>query len=114
MDSNRRKELIEQYKNRLPEMGVISFRCKATGESFLGISNDTKADFNGNIFQLSSGLHANKHLQSLWDQYGQDGFECKVIQVLKYDDPQKDHTEDLEKLRQTCLARDPKAVKLWK
>ena len=44
MDTKRKKELLQQWKNRHPEMGVISFRCKKTGESFLGISKDTKAD----------------------------------------------------------------------
>ena len=56
MDTKRKKELLQQWKNRRPEMGVISFRCKKTGESFLGISKDTKADFNSNRFKLSGGL----------------------------------------------------------
>lgn len=57
MNIQRKKELIEEWKNRRPEMGVISFRCKATGETFLGISKDTKADFNSNSFKLSTGKH---------------------------------------------------------
>ena len=28
MDTKRKKELLEAYKNRHPEMGVISYRCK--------------------------------------------------------------------------------------
>ena len=28
MDTKRKKELLQQWKNRHPEMGVISFRCK--------------------------------------------------------------------------------------
>ncbi len=40
MDKKRRKELLESYKNRRPEMGVISYHCKETGETFLGISQD--------------------------------------------------------------------------
>lgn len=46
MDIKRKKELLEAYKNRHPEMGVISYSCKETGEVFLGISKDTRADFN--------------------------------------------------------------------
>ena len=46
MDTKKKKELLEAYKNRHPEMGVISYRCKETGESILGISKDTKSDFN--------------------------------------------------------------------
>ena len=47
MDINRKKELMEAYKNRRPEMGVVSVRCLATGESFLGTSSDTRATMNG-------------------------------------------------------------------
>jgi len=28
MDTKRKKELLEAYKNRHPEMGVIFYRCK--------------------------------------------------------------------------------------
>lgn len=35
MDMKRKKQLLEEYKNRRPEMGVISYRCIATNESFL-------------------------------------------------------------------------------
>lgn len=32
MDTKRRKELMAEWKHRRPEMGVISFFCKETGE----------------------------------------------------------------------------------
>lgn len=114
MDTIRRKELLQQWKNRRPEMGVIAFRCKETGESFLGISKDTRADFNRNRFQLSTGTHLNKRLTALWNQYGDEGFECLVVKTLKYENPDDDHTEELEKLREQCFAEDAKARKLGK
>ena len=48
MDIKRKKELLDAWKNRCPEMGVISICCKITGDLFLGISKDTRADFNSN------------------------------------------------------------------
>ncbi|HHW66555.1 MAG: hypothetical protein PWP07_1385 [Epulopiscium sp.] len=114
MDSIRKKELLELYKNRHPEMGVISYRCKETGEAFLGISTDTKADFNSNNVRLNARMHPNKRLQELWNQYGPEGFEQSVIKVLKYEDPKEDHTEKLEKLREQCFAADPNARRIWK
>lgn len=114
MDIKRKKELLQQWKNRRPQMGVISFRCKKTGESFLGISKDTKADFNSNCFQLSAGMHPNKRLAELWNQYGEGGFELSVVKVLKYENPDDDHSEELEKLREQCFAVDTKARKIWK
>ncbi len=114
MDIRRRKELIELYKNRRPEMGVISYRCKETGEAFLGISKDTRADFNSTNMKLDAKMHPNKRLQELWNQYGAEGFERSVIRVLKYDDPHEDHTDKLESLREQCFAEDPNARRIWR
>jgi hypothetical protein len=52
METIRRKELLMEYKHRKPEMGIISFRCIATGDVIFYPSKDTKADINGNSFQL--------------------------------------------------------------
>ena len=114
MDKAQRKALAEEWKNRRPEMGVISLRCKETGEAFLGIAKDTKAGFNSIRAKLSGGWHPNRRLQELWKQYGEEGFEFSVAAVLEYEDPQEDHTEELETLRKLCLAEDKHAVKLWK
>jgi len=114
MDIKRKKDLLEIYKNRHPEMGVISYRCRETGEAFLGISKDTKSDFNSINMKLKAKLHPNKRLQELWNKYGLDGFERSVIKVLKYDDPHEDHTEKLESLREQCLAADPNARRIWR
>lgn len=114
MDTKRKKELLEAYKNRHPEMGVISYRCKETGEVFLGISKDTKSDFNSTNMKLAANWHPNKRLQELWNKYGSEGFELPVIKVLKYDDPHEDHTAKLESLREQCLAADPNARRIWR
>ena len=110
MDIKRKKQLLQEYKNRHPEMGVISFRCMATNESFLGISKDTKADFNS----TSTKLAANKRLQELWNQYGMENFELSVVKALKYENPTDDHTAELEALREQCLAQDKQARRLWR
>lgn len=36
MDARTTKELVNDWKNRHPEMGVISFHCKLTEETFFG------------------------------------------------------------------------------
>ena len=114
MDKAQKKALTEEWKNRRPEMGVISLRCKETGEAFLGIAKDTKAAFNSVRAKLSGGIHPNKRLMELWKRYGEEGFELSVAAVLEYEDPLEDHTEELETLRELCLTEDEKAVKLWK
>ncbi|WMC93418.1 GIY-YIG nuclease family protein [Kineothrix sp. MB12-C1] len=114
MNVKTKKELMEEYKNRHPEKGVISYKCKETGESFLGTSKDTKADFNSTSFKLEGKNHPNRRLQELWSRYGIDGFELSVLKILKYDNPADDHTSELEELREECLQADPQAKKIWR
>ena len=114
MDTTRKKELMEAYKNRRPEMGVVSVRCLATGESFLGTSSDTRATMNGIQVKLNGGLYPNRRLQELWKLHGPEEFEISVLRTLDYEDPGEDHTEELELLRELCLEDVPGAAKLWK
>ncbi len=114
MDIKRKKELLESYKFRRPEMGVISYECKATGDVFLDISRDTKASFNSTNMKLSANWHPNKQLQDLWNKYGPESFEQSVIEILEYDDPHKDHTADLEEMIKSHLAINLRAKRVWR
>lgn len=114
MDIKRKKELLAAYHARHPEMGVISFRCSATGETFLMTATDIPAKFNRIRFQLSAGSCPNKHMQKLWEQYGEDAFELQVVKRLEYEDPKEDHTEELEILYALCLLENPEAKQFGK
>lgn len=114
MDAQRRKELLLEWKNRRPEMGVISILCKATGDLFFGTSKDTRADFNSNRCKLSNNNHPNRRLQELWNEYGEAGFEFSTEKVLNYKDPADDHTEKLNELLEQCLTESPQAKKIWR
>lgn len=114
MDIRRKKRLMEEYKQRRPEMGVICLRSRETGEAFLGASRDVRADFNSLRFKLNSDGHPNQRLQQLWRQYGEKGFELSVLEHLDYEDPLEDHAGELEKLREEYLTRDQRAKKIWR
>ena len=114
MDTKRKKELLESYKNRDPEMGVISFQCSRTGESFLAPATDIPAKFNRIRFQLSAGNCPNKRLQELWTQYGEGAFTLQIVKQLEYDDAKEDHTEELEPLFELGLLEQPNASRIWK
>ena len=95
-------------------MGILSYRCIATGESFLGASTDIHADINSLNMKLTSGYHPNRQLLSLWKEYGKDGFEISVIEELEYKDGEEDYKEKLEALREEYLEKDPTSKKIWK
>ena len=114
MDIKEKQELLETWKNRHPEMGVISFRCSATDETFLTTAADIPARFNRIRFQLFAGNCPNERLQELWAQYGEDAFELQVVKRLEYDDPNEDHQEELETLCELCLLENSEARRIWK
>ena len=114
MDENRKKQLIWEYKNRKPEKGIISYRCKAENESFLMASNDTKASFNSVNSKLSMNSHPNKRLSELWKKYGSEGFELTVLRILKYEDPSEDYSEKLEKMLEECLESTENSSRIWR
>lgn len=98
MNKERKKELLEAYKNRKPEMGIIYFKCIPTETYFLGISVDTKADLNSITVRLETSWHSNKELTKLWKEYGKEVFEIGVLEVLPYKEDQQDYQKELETL----------------
>lgn len=96
---DRKKQLLMEYKHGKTEMGIISFLCVITKESFIGHSQDTKANINSNRFKLGANLHRNLDLQKLWNQHGEYAFEIGVLEILPYDEKDKekeDYTKELE------------------
>lgn len=114
MDKQRRKELAEAYKMRRPEMGVVAYVCVKTGDMFLSAAKDTKADVNSTLTKLESGFHPNKRLLELWNEYGSEGFDIKVVETLEYKDDVEDYAQDLEVLRDELLEQNPGAKKVWR
>ena len=109
MDNDRRKELREQYKNRHPKMGVVSWR---SGERiWAGTSTDTNADHNGMSFQLKLGSWPEKELQKAYSADPQS-FEFSVEKELDYEDPSEDHSDDLDLLMMEFLQEHPEAKPL--
>ncbi|MBP1924776.1 hypothetical protein J2Z76_000629 [Sedimentibacter acidaminivorans] len=115
MDENRKKKLLLKYKYRKPEMGIIYFKCISTGDIFIGISKDTKADINSSSFKLGCNLHSNHKLQKMWNDNGMDDFEIGVLEVLPYDEKDKDkddYTKELESLYERKLRSLPNARRI--
>ena len=110
MDENRKKQLLLKYKYRKPEIGIIYFKCISTEDIFIGASKDTKAGINSNSFKLGGKMHPNDILQKIWNDYGRDNFEIGVLEVLPYDEKDKDkddYTEELEALCERKLRSMP-------
>lgn len=107
MNRTRRKELLEQYKQMKPDMGVYMFKSINTNTVYLGCDKNIKATINGDRFKLNANSHRNKKLQKDWNENKEENFEIKVVQVLEYDkdESKTDYSEDLKILRDICKDR---------
>lgn len=112
LDKEQKKVMVSNWKERHPEMGVVSVTCKSTGEQFFDTTRDTATWFNRHRFQLNWGGHPNKHLQELWNHYGEDNFEPAVVSSLEYDHVEDVTPKDLKELLELCLLEQPQAKKL--
>lgn len=112
MDKTKKKELVSDYKERHPEMGVVSVTCLETGETFYDTTRDAKNWFNRHRFELEGGNHRNRRLQELWKEYGEAGFELATVSELDYDEPAEVGRRDLKELLDLCLMENPQVRKI--
>lgn len=112
MDKKKKKELVFDYKERRPGMGVVSATCLATGEAFYETTRDVNSWFNRHRFELEGGHHRNRRLQKLWKQYREDGFELATVSELEYDEPSEVGRRELKELLDLCLLENPQARKI--
>lgn len=96
--NSRRKQLIEQYKQMKPDMGIFWIHSKVSNKYFIDVSQNLKGKMNSTKFQLDAGAHPNQELQSEWKKSGPEQFKIEILEQLKYDkdESKTDYTEELE------------------
>jgi len=114
MDHQRKKQLMWEYKNSKPEMGILSYYCKQTGDYFLGWTKDTRAGINSTTCKLNSNFHPCRNLLKQWNEYGEEGFAVTVLEVLPYekDSEKTDYTKELKELLEVCLEQTENATRI--
>lgn len=101
----RRKELIQQYKEKKKEGGIYQIRNTVNGKVLVVSTPDFKT-INGKRFQLVMGSHMNKQLQKEWQQYGEQAFIFEVLEELE--EPEGgfyDKQDELKKLKKKWLQK---------
>ena len=109
MDKNKKKELVSEWKERHPEIGVMGVKCVETGEEFYDSTKDSNHWFNRHRFELNAGNHRNKRLQELWNLYTESGFEFSMVSELEYEELSDVKVKDLKDLLELCLLENPNA-----
>ena len=65
MDRQRKKELLKQFKEMKPEMGVYMFKSINTKTVYLGCDKNIKATINGDRFKLNLKSHRCKNCKKI-------------------------------------------------
>lgn len=83
MEKDKRKALMEAYKQIKVYMGVYQLRNTTNGKLFIGATPNLKSRELTLRMQLDGGKHMNAALQSEWRQYGPDTFVYEVLEQVE-------------------------------
>lgn len=80
MDMNKRKELIEAYKQIKTYMGVVLIKNTVNGKIYIDSYPNLKNKWLTLQMQLDMGRFANAQLQKDWKEFGSDAFTYEVLE----------------------------------
>ena len=106
MNTDRRKELKEDYNNRHPHKGIVSW--KSGDNTWVLMSNDANADYNSTSFQLKLGSWPNKEMQKAYTS-NPESFEWTLEMELDYKDITDDVSDDLYIMLMEYMDEHPEA-----
>ncbi|MFC5471332.1 GIY-YIG nuclease family protein [Cohnella suwonensis] len=86
MDKNKRKELLETFKQIKIYMGVIQIKNKTNGKIYVASYQNLKNKWLTIQAQLDMGRFANLELQKDWKEHGAGAFEYEVLEQKEIDD----------------------------
>ena len=102
--NSKKKELIKEYKQNPPKMGVYQIRNLVNDKVLIGIALNLAGILNSNKFQLNMGGHRNKALQAEWKEFGAENFVFEVLDELAPNSSsEKDYREELAFLEEFWL-----------
>jgi hypothetical protein len=99
-DAARRRDLVRQYKERKPSVGVFAVRCGATREVWVAASRNLGTAQNPIWFSLRLGSHRVPAMQAAWKAHGAEAFSFEVLEELDTETMTPLGVADLLKLRE--------------
>jgi hypothetical protein len=103
---NRRKEIINEYKERKLYGGVYTITNTLNGKYFIGHAANLKSVQNHFQFAMTTGSTVHPKLQKDWEELGAQAFTLEVLEELKQrpDQSQAEFMEELKILEQLWRA----------
>jgi len=81
-----RKEIHQEYKERVKPSGVYQVKNLASGKVLLGSSLNLEGPLNRHRFMLKINSHPNKELQKDWNELGPEQFTFDILEVVQVQD----------------------------
>lgn len=104
MDKERRKELVEQYKQIKVLMGIFQIRNTVNGKIYIGSCSNLKNRWFTLKGQLDMGRFANAELQKAWKEQGEGTFAYEVL-VEEEVKPETDVKWELKQMEKSWLEK---------
>jgi hypothetical protein len=79
MESVRKREMLQAFKEAKVAKGVFAVRCTTTGQTWVATSKNLGQQRNSVWFMLKHGNHPNRAVQSAWDEHGEGAFAFEVL-----------------------------------
>lgn len=90
MERLSKKEIKEQYKNRVVAGGVYCIKCGGSGRKWIKSSPDLAGQINKFEFFVSTNSCPEPAMSSDWKQYGADTFSIEILEKLEKSETQTD------------------------
>lgn len=91
-----RKEINQEYKERVKPAGVYQVKNLANGKMLLGSSLNLEGPLNRHRFMLKIGSHTNKTLQQDWNELGSEQFAFEILEEVNVkEDPNFNLNDEL-------------------